>query len=467
MAFSTKKAFVLAPIFALLMWSNCKRDTPELLPNGASKIEATAQRNGDATAGRNYLLNGDYLSSGIPLDIFKIVFGTSTDDLGRTGDNQSIAYNSTVTTHPNGTKVVALNCMSCHADRLPDGKIYIGLGNTTADNTVDVSGQFNLLDLAVQNRYGTNSKEWAAYLPFSRGFKSIAPFIKTDTRGVSPADKIFAALSAFRDANNLTWLNQPQFTIPTKVIPSDVPAWWLMKKKNAIYYNALGVGDFGRLSTASALVTMVDSAEARKIDARFPDVMAYLRSITPPQYPNAVDQTLVTKGKTIFEANCSKCHGTYGANSTYPNLLIDQKEIGTDPALANVYSETPDYHNWYNRSWFSKEPNKAQLLPTKGYIAPPLDGIWATAPYLHNGSVPTVEEVLNSSQRPAKWSRSFDNKADFDPVKLGWKYKVEASKSSVSVYDTSLQGYGNGGHVYGDKLTADERKAVIEYLKIL
>ena len=104
---------------------------------------------------------------------------------------------------------------------------------------------------------------------------------------------------------------------------------------------------------------------------------------------------------------------------------------------------------------------------SKGYVAPPLDGIWATAPYLHNGSVPTLDDLLKSSQRPAKWSRTFDNTADYDAVKIGWKYKVETTKSNTKTYDTTQLGYGNQGHIYGDKLTAEERKAVIEYLKTI
>ena len=218
---------------------------------------------------------------------------------------------------------------------------------------------------------------------------------------------------------------------------------------------------------ATALVSMLDSAEARKIDNNFPDVMAYIRSLRPPQYPNTIDQNLSLKGKGIFEITCAKCHGTYGSTPTYPNLLVDLQTIKTDSALANVYFTNPQYHTWYNTSWFNQGANTGQLLPNHGYVAPPLDGIWATAPYLHNGSVPTLEDLLNSSQRPAKWSRTFDNKADFDKVKIGIKYTVQTTKTDVKTYDTSLYGYGNKGHIWGDVLTTDERKAVIEYLKTL
>jgi mono/diheme cytochrome c family protein len=465
----TRIISIIAPLAVLLLWSNCKHNTDisEPIPEGATKIAATEQRAGNADLGRDYLYGGDYISNGIPLQVYLLAFGANNpNDLGRTGDNKGIAYNFTATTAANGVKVVYTNCMSCHADRL-NGKTIVGLGNTTADNTQPIGGLLGNLDGVVQSLYGINSKEWAAYMPFSRGFKSVAPYIQMDTRGVNPADKIAGVVAAFRNEKNLTWINNPQMSVPTRVIPTDVPAWWLMRKKNALYYNGLGTGDFGRLSMASALVSMSDSAEARKVDAHFQDVMAFIRTIRAPQYPNALDQTLVTKGKVIYDINCQKCHGKHGADESYPNYLIDIQTVGTDRALIDEYAQYPEYVGWYNRSWFNQKPYAAQLAQTKGYVAPPLDGIWATAPYLHNGSVPTLDDLLNSTQRPAKWSRTFDNTADYDAVKVGWKYTVETVKNNVKTYDTSQYGYSNSGHTFGDKLTADERKAVIEYLKTL
>lgn len=108
----------------------------------------------------------------------------------------------------------------------------------------------------------------------------------------------------------------------------------------------------------------------------------------------------------------------------------------------------------------------ARLEPFNGYIAPPLDGIWITAPYLHNGSVPTLEALLNSKLRPAYWSRDFNN-PQYDYEQMGWKYSREAGPRGTEVYNTTLPGYGNYGHTFGDRLTDKERKAVIEYLKTL
>jgi hypothetical protein len=103
-----------------------------------------------------------------------------------------------------------------------------------------------------------------------------------------------------------------------------------------------------------------------------------------------------------------------------------------------------------------------------------VQGEWATAPYLHNGSVPTIAALLDSTKRPKYWTRSFDSKA-YDPAALGWQFtEVDHGKADEgtaskrnALYDTSRLGYGNGGHTFGDKLTDDERGAVLEYLKTL
>lgn len=439
------------------------------LPAGTTFLEPSAQRSGNPDAGLNSLLYGDFISSGVPYDVFTRIFGNSNpDDLGRTGDSKGIPYRYNVATASNGQRIVAPTCLGCHTEML-NGVRIIGLGNNTSDNTSDQSTLFNGAELYIKLFYGEGSKEWAAFYPASRAYKAVSPYIITKVRGVNPADKIFASLAAHRKQDDLKWLDNPQFSKPLEVVPTDVPALWLLKKKNALYYNGLGRGDFARLSSASGMLTMLDSAEARHIDRQMVDIMAWFRTLEAPVYPHTTDPALVAQGKTIFESHCAKCHGTYGGTSeTYPNLLVDLPTIGTDPALANTYKTYPEYHSWYNNSWYAKDAAKTQLLPNEGYIAPPLDGIWATAPYLHNGSVPTLEDLLNSKQRPTYWSRNFDNgNADYNTEKVGWNYTVESSKVNTNTYDTTLPAYTNVGHTFGDVLTAEQRKALIEYLKTL
>jgi mono/diheme cytochrome c family protein len=215
-------------------------------------------------------------------------------------------------------------------------------------------------------------------------------------------------------------------------------------------------------------------ADFTKAEPAFRDVLEYLLSIDPPKYPFPVDEPLAAKGKEVFADHCAKCHGTYGNDWTYPNKVVPLGEIGTDPK--RYHNIGPKFGEAYNASWFAKEaPADKPIKPTAGYQAPPLDGVWATAPYFHNGSVPTLYDVLNSKARPKVFTRSFcTDEADYDKERVGWRVtacdppaaKVPAYERR-KVYDTTRPGRGNGGHTYGDDLTDADRRAVIEYLKTL
>lgn len=465
----------LSTIYSLLgilvLITACNEDEPVFEPEPSlsykvTYIEPSAQRDGDATAGYDYLVNGNYVSSGFPLDLYKNVFGEDpSNPLGRTGDNATIRYDYTAVTASNGTKIAVANCLQCHAQML-NGELIVGLGNSVGDFTTDQSQLVPLVDMTITNLYGANSPEWEAYEPFRTSILAIAPHLVTDVVGVNPADNLAALLAAYRDRHDLSWQTEPDLTIPNELVPTDVPAWWLMKKKNATLFSGAGRGDFARIFMASGLLTLSDSAEARTIDSHFGDVMAYLKSIEPPAYPEAVDQTLAAQGQQLFSEHCEYCHGTYGTNETYPNLLVGMETIGTDPLLAESNFSYQVFVDWYNTSWFGQEPNKAELIPGDGYVAQPLDGIWATAPYLHNGSVPTLEDLLNSTQRPTYWRRTL-NTNDYDYTKVGWNYTIENEKVDKNTYDTTKLGFGNQGHTFGDDLTTEERTALIEYLKTL
>lgn len=222
-----------------------------------------------------------------------------------------------------------------------------------------------------------------------------------------------------------------------------------------------------------------NSAETfKQEEATFRDIQAYILSLEAPKYPFLVDQALARQGEALFNETCARCHGTYGANWTYPNRIVPLDVIGTDRTRHDGI--TQKWGNYYNKSWFAHEQTPDgkgyPVRPTDGYQAPPLDGIWATAPYFHNGSVPTVYYVLNSKARPRIFTRTYHTDADaYDSAKLGWKVQVlESGASRVlppierrKIYDTTQPGRGNGGHTFGDRFSEAERMAVIEYLKTL
>jgi hypothetical protein len=97
------------------------------------------------------------------------------------------------------------------------------------------------------------------------------------------------------------------------------------------------------------------------------------------------------------------------------------------------------------------------------YKAAPLAGVWSTAPYLHNGSVPTLYDLLSPPEKRPKLFYLGDH--EFDPRKVG--YQSRALEGVTSAFDTAIPGQSNAGHSYGTGITEDERLALLEYLKTL
>jgi len=429
-------------------------------------IPESVQRTGDAKKGYEYLVTGDYLKSGVPLDFFTMALGKDNNNfLKREGLNASVSHEYTVVKAKNGENVVAPNCLQCHA-QVFDNKLYIGLGNTFIDFTLGQkldAKRFEFLEKMLKN---TSPKKYEAAAPFITVAKTIGPLVSTPIRGVNIADRLAAVLAAHRDPVTFQWMPTAQLEIPDEIIPSDVPAWWLLKKKHAMFYNGFGRGDFGKFLMASNLLTVNDTAESREVDSHFNDVLSYLYTLEPPKFPKPINKVLAKEGAIVFTNNCSKCHGKYEKPEEYPNVLIQGSVIKTDSLLYKSNYQNPQFVEWFNKSWFSQGEHPAQLEPFDGYIAPPLDGVWITAPYLHNGSVPTIEALLNSKIRPTYWQRDFDL-PQYAYEKLGWAFVKQEEAGNTNVYNTTLPGYGNYGHYFGDKLTAKERKAVMEYLKTL
>jgi mono/diheme cytochrome c family protein len=434
------------------------------------EIPETPQRSGDPKAGYDTLVNAGYVSCGVPWSIYRMAFGDAPANLrlpGRRGHNARLSYDVTALKTPRGVEVVTANCLGCHATPTENG-VIIGLGNSALDLTEDFSTFATAAGLLVQN--GGELAEWWRW---SGRIRAVSPYTRPDTIGVNPADNLAAVLSAHRDPDTLAWSDAPLHQLPPQEpVPADVPAWWLLRKKHAMFHTGIGRGDHARLMMSASMLCTDSVEEAERIDSAFNDVRAYLTTLRPPPYPYPIDRKLAAEGREVFETFCSECHGTYGDKESYPNLIIPLEEVGTDPLLwQSTAREGLPMVEWFNRSFYGR---KAQLVPGPGYVAPPLDGIWATAPYLHNGSVPTVEDLLDSHKRPTYWRRSFTQR-EYDPVALGWKYRTLSHGKETEVdaslrkriYDTTLPGYSNQGHTFGDELSDRQRHVLMEYLKTL
>src|SRR5579859_1168880 len=277
-------------------------------------VPASPQRSGDAAKGYAYLTTGDYIKSGIPYNYFFLGFPKNPANyLHRDSLNAVVPHEYTAVKAANGEIVVAPNCLECHA-QVFDGKLYVGLGNSMIDFTDRRKLNPRAAGMVENMLAKTDAKKYDAALPFLRAMKVISGQLYTEVRGVNSADRLADLLVAHRDPQTLRWSNEPVIDVSGRVVPTDTPPWWLLKKKHAMFYNGFGRGDFGRFLMASNLLTVSDSSEAREVDGHFNDVLAYINTIQPPRYPMPINAALAKKGGILFVQNCSKCHGHYAYN---------------------------------------------------------------------------------------------------------------------------------------------------------
>ncbi|MCA9718793.1 MAG: hypothetical protein KC468_29255, partial [Myxococcales bacterium] len=427
------------------------------------EIPAPTPIDGDPVDGEWALLNEDYVSCGVPYDLFqlgKVFLGTYADGeqlAWREGKNANLPYNWNVVYSEGGTELAAMNCLTCHAGKF-NGELVIGLGRHDADFTDDFGALLGLLPTLPE--WTDAGKE---INKFVGRYDALGPYIQTATIGTNPADNVAVILASHRDPDTLAWSDEQLIPIDPPVVPVDTPPWWRVKKKGGHFWNGMSRGDHrGTMMFASSLC--VDTTEkAGEMLGYFNDIRAYLESLEAPQYPWAVDEQLAAQGKELFECSCAGCHGTYDddpALETFPNLLIPLEVVGTDSLLGDLASsDLGTLVEWFNSSWYGEITQLYVDDPFVGYAAPPLDGVWATAPYLHNASVPTLELVLDSGKRPDFWRRVDYDSTNYDRDALGWPWEATGGQGTVPagerrhVYDTSLLGYGNGGHTFGDKFT--------------
>jgi hypothetical protein len=432
---------------------------------------------GNPEAGYRALLTEGYVSCGIPWDLFAFaegVLGIEESLPGREGKNAEVGHAWNVVTTDDGSELVVSNCLQCHAGYW-NGELVVGLGKVTVDFTTPLHELVGPLPELLET-----SDANIAFNKFKARAAVLGPYSKMATIGANPAVMFAIVLLSHRDPATLAWSDEPLFPLSTElVIPADPPPWWRVRKKATHFANGMSRGDHrGTMVLASSLCT--DSVEeAAPIVDYFADIQTYLASLEAPAYPFEIDQALAAEGQAQFECHCAGCHGTYAddpAQESYPNLLFPIEVIGTDSAFIDGASEGGIYHyleEWFNESFYGSFSEVVTSDPVPGYTAPPLDGIWATAPYFHNGSVPSIELILHSSARPSQWRRVDYDSTNFDEDALGWPWEPAPAHAEAPederkhIYDTTLYGYGNGGHSFGDDLTDAEREAVLEYLKTL
>jgi hypothetical protein len=181
--------------------------------------------------------------------------------------------------------------------------------------------------------------------------------------------------------------------------------------------------------------------------------------IRAPRYPFKVDNESAQRGASLFAKNCNSCHR--GPESD--ERLYSVSEVGTDPHRAEMF--TQKLADGFNKFLAELEtegyqpPKEAGVRSTGKYFAATLNGVWARSPYLHNGSVRTMKELLTEPTQRAKTFRRGSRL--FDENEMGY------TDGGAYLFNTATTGNSNSGHDYGTKLSPEEKHDLIEYLKML
>ena len=190
------------------------------------------------------------------------------------------------------------------------------------------------------------------------------------------------------------------------------------------------------------------------------ELEAWLKALPPPKYPYPINVGLAKAGRSVFDQYCAACHAVNGARV---NTVVDIAEIGADRERLDTWTQAAaDAANAKVKSMGIARKN---MIKTNGYVSPPLDGIWLRAPYLHNGSVPNLRDLLEpEDKRTPVFYRGYDV---YDPVNVGFIARGSEAERVGFRFDIRQRGNGNRGHRYGTNLPANKKKALLEYMKTL
>lgn len=219
------------------------------------------------------------------------------------------------------------------------------------------------------------------------------------------------------------------------------------------------------------------------------DLTSFVFNAKAPKYddffPNSINISRAKRGQKLYRKNCIGCHGDYEKGWEF-DVNDYKSQIETTKTWYHTKTITVDVktdsHRYEGMRYFYKDLNKLQISksigtivqPQVGYVPPPLVGIWARWPYLHNNSVPTLYDMLTPDNLRAKMYYAvdaIDKDKDFDKVKNGYPSRRNKKKY---LYDTTKQGLSNKGHTFmlvddqgKPKFSHNQKLEIIEFLKTL
>jgi hypothetical protein len=370
-----------------------------------------------------------------------------------------------------------VNCLVCHMAEI-DGVAYLGAGTKTFDEVWLGEALKRLTGEPWRGRLGRGSKDYEAATEANRILSS---------HHHDKIDSLTRARStAFASSHVEMYMRTHENALPTvaDVGRGDVktpPLWHTVAKMPARRWYTDGSfrGPFPLM--ASSMELKKDRSFDALVEVVVPTIkdefMSVIRHLRPPRYPYEIDGALAAQGRELFystEVGCYRCHGVYDGQGSvdWPGV---HPSIGTDRARLDVVSD--QFIDAFNHSPLAAE---GALMKSHGYAATPLTGVWANFPYLHNGSVPTLHDLLGpASERPKIFevmaARTLDRirvgqplYRDPDDARLGEAELIRRFGGNRNWFNTARPGCANVGHDFWPQIKTDEnRRALIEYLKTL
>ncbi|MEP6716523.1 MAG: hypothetical protein ABJC09_13215 [Terriglobia bacterium] len=370
-----------------------------------------------------------------------------------------------------GYEAVEANCSLCHTAiyrTTADSKQVVVPGGPA--HTLDLQGFQRFLYAAAANpRF--NADTIMAAIEKEHQFSWIEGLVYR--YAVIPATKVALleqkAQYAWQESRPIQGRGRTDTFNPTKFVvfhmpddntigTTDLPQVWNQKPRESMWLH--WDGNNNQITQRNHAAAMAVGATPQSIlPASFQTVTDYLLQLQPPAFPFPVDQAKAGRGATVFQTACAGCHAFGSARI---GQVEDIAEIGTDRHRLDSVSPAliDKFHTFTTPPFVFTAYRK-----TNGYSSVPIDGIWLRGPYLHNGSVPNLRELLlPEDQRTKVFYRGYDV---LDPVNVGFiSTGPEAERVGFRV-DTSVPGNGNRGHRYGIDLPAAQKDDLLEYLKTL
>jgi mono/diheme cytochrome c family protein len=267
------------------------------------------------------------------------------------------------------------------------------------------------------------------------------------------------------DAMNLTKYFMIKAPMDDTFGPTDMPSLWDIDKYQADkghVMNFAGDSHDARSVIIDSALGVLGAAPKDRDDfmRQVQWLQEFLSALPAPKYPFEIDRAKADAGKPVFDAHCAGCH-----QSARTGTRLPLAELGTDRGRLDSWNkEAAIEANRVVRAMGIERPGLVEKS-LDGYVIQFLDGIWLRAPYLHNGSVPTLRDLFEPPERrPPVFIRGYDV---YDQEKVGFVTAGPQAEEVGTPYDTRLRGNGNGGHLFGTDLPEGDKEALVEYLKTL